>query len=122
MHYHAWLLCVFNLGMFLFWFCFWLLLLLLLFGCTLAQLPCPVFIQACPNLRSSSLGGQLGWATSRLHNTVHLSPGVLLDVQKYFYISDSHAGLLQTGKEPFLDPRARTFCHSLVSPASGSRP
>jgi hypothetical protein len=73
---------------------------------------CPVFIQACPNLRRSSLGGQLGWATSHLYNTVHLSAGVLLDVQKYFHISDSHAGLLQTGKEPVLDPGARAFCYT----------
>lgn len=40
---------------------------------------------------------------------------MLLDVQKYFHISDSHAGLLQTGKEPVLDPGARAFCQ----PASG---
>lgn len=122
MHYHAWLLCVFDMGVLLFCFWFGLLLLLLLCGCTLAQLPCPVLIQACPNLRRGSLGGQLGWATFHLHNAVHLSPGVLLDVQTYFHISDSHAGLLQTGKEPFLDPRARTFCHSLVGSVAGSSP
>ena len=38
-------------------------------------------------------------ATSRFLSTVHLSTGVLLDVQKFFHISDSNAGLLQTGKE-----------------------
>lgn len=38
------------------------------------------------------------WATSH----VRLSAGVLLDVQKFFRISDSSAGLLQTGKEGVL--------------------
>lgn len=43
------------------------------------------------------------------YNPLHLSPGVLLDVQKYFHISDSHAGLLQTGKEPVLDLEREPF-------------
>lgn len=81
---------------------------------TVAQLPCLVFIRSCPGLRRSSLGSQPGWATSHFYNAVHLSPGVLLDVQKYFHISDSHAGLLQTGKEPVLEPGARAFCQRLV--------
>lgn len=36
---------------------------------------------------------------AHFHNDVPLSLGVLLDIQKVFHISDSHAGLLQTGKE-----------------------
>lgn len=60
-----------------------------------------------PNLRGGSLGGQLGGLLPI--NAVRLSLGVLLDVQKYFHISDSHAGLLQTGKEPVLDPGTKAF-------------
>lgn len=111
MRYHAWLLCVFNKGMFL--FCFFLFLAAVAAVAvwfTVAQLPCPVLIQSCPSLRR----GQPGWATSHFYNAVHLSLGVLLDVQKYFHISDSHAGLLQTGKEPVLGPGARAFCQRLM--------
>lgn len=38
------------------------------------------------------------WATPHFLSAVRLSTGVLLDVQKFFEISDSRAGLLQTGK------------------------
>lgn len=51
-------------------------------------------------------GGQLllepQEATSHLLSAVRLSAGVLLDVQNFFHISDSNAGLLQTGKERLL--------------------
>lgn len=39
------------------------------------------------------------WATFHFLSSVCLSTGVLLDVQNFFQISDSSAGLLQTGKE-----------------------
>lgn len=39
------------------------------------------------------------WATFYFLSSVCLSIGVLLDVQNFFQISDSNAGLLQTGKE-----------------------
>lgn len=60
----------------------------------------------------SQMQGQLpleAWqATSHFLSTVRLPTGVLLDVQKFFQISDSNAGLLQTGKEgiPSLGPWA----------------
>ena len=49
-------------------------------------------------------------ATSRFLSAVHLSTGVLLDVQKFFHISDSNAGLLQTGKEGV--PRLGSSAHA----------
>lgn len=73
-----------------------------------AAMSCAVLpIWACPNFRRSSLGGQPGGLLPII--AVYLSLGVLLDVQKYFNISDSHAGLLQTGKEPVLDPGTRAL-------------
>lgn len=68
-----------------------------------ASMSCAVLlIWACPDFRRSNLGRQPGGLLPI--NAVCLSLGVLLDVQKYFNISDSRAGLLQTGKEPVLDP------------------
>lgn len=43
-------------------------------------------------------------AASHFLSTVRLSTGVLLDVQKFFHISDSKAGLLQMGKEGVPSP------------------
>lgn len=86
-----------------------------------AAMSCAVLLIG-PNLRGGSLGGQLGGLLPI--NAVRLSLGVLLDVQKYFHISDSHAGLLQTGKEPVLDPGTKAllswcggFCGQLQTPS-----
>lgn len=66
-----------------------------------AQVPRPLWCGSAVTL--SQTWGQLPfkacWATSHFLSTVCLSTGVLLDVQKFFQISDSNAGLLQTGKE-----------------------
>lgn len=86
-----------------------------------AAMSCAVLLTwACPDFRGSSLGGQLVGLLPI--NAVYLSLGVLLDVQKYFNISDSHAGLLQTGKEPVLDPGTGLFCYSVVGSVASSRP
>lgn len=95
------------MGMFLFWFWFWLLLLC---GWPSCHVPCCVYCSLGPvpiseeGASKASLVGLLP-----IYNPLHLSPGVLLDVQKYFHISDSHAGLLQTGKEPVLDLEREPF-------------
>lgn len=85
-----------------------------------AAVSCAVLhIWARSDFRGSSLRGQPGGSLPI--NAVYLSLGVLLDVQKYFNISDSHAGLLQTGKEPVLDPGTGLFCYSVVGSVVSSR-
>lgn len=126
--------CHADFGVHLVGTCFRLLPLLLpsLCGCTYVRVggnedhgpSCPVLCCAAHLGLSQSLRKQPWRPRGGLLpiNAVYLSLGVLLDVQKYFHISDSHAGLLQTGKEPVLDPGTRALCYSVVVSIAGSRP
>ena len=63
-----------------------------------------------PNAVAVALEAQR--ATSRFLSAVCLPTGVLLDVQKFFHISDSSVGLLQTGKERVLALELWSWPHS----------
>lgn len=60
---------------------------------------CAVLVSWRPIPQASQLPLEAQGTPSHILSTVRLSTGMLLDIQNFFQISDSNAGLLQTGKD-----------------------